>query len=39
MACWIWNKSNLIEDSYVEFTFELNYEEKEVEMFIGAVNN
>ena len=39
MACWIWNKSNLIEDSYVEFTFELNYEEKEVEMVIGAVNN
>ena len=39
MACWIWNKGNLIEDSYVEFTFELNYEEKEVEMFIGAVNN
>lgn len=39
MACWIWNKGNLIEDSYVEFTFELYYEEKEVEMFIGAVNN
>lgn len=39
MAYWIWNKDKVIEDSYVEFTFELAYEEKEVEMFIGAVNN
>ena len=39
MANWIWNKGSIIEDSYVEFSFELNYEEKEVEMLIGAVNN
>ena len=39
MAYWIWNKDNIIEDSYVEFSFALDYEEKEVEMFIGAVNN
>ena len=39
MAHWIWNKDNIIEDSYVEFTFDLLYEEKEVEMLIGAINN
>ena len=39
MAYWIWNKDKIIEDSYVEFTFDLLYEEKEVEMLIGATNN
>ena len=39
MAYWIWNKGVVIEDSYVEFVFDLFYEEKEVEMLIAAVNN
>lgn len=39
MANWIWNKGPVIEDSYIEFNFDLLYEEKEVEMLIAAVNN
>ena len=39
MANWIWSKGNTIVDSFVEFTFTFEYEEKEVEMYIGAVNN
>ena len=39
MANWIWNQGKALEDSYVEFVFDLEYEEKEVEILITAVNN
>lgn len=39
MANWIWNSAKYLEDSYVEFTFEVEYQAAEVEMLIGAVNN
>lgn len=39
MAKWIWNNQNFLEDSYVEFVFDIEYQEKEVEMLIGVVNN
>ena len=39
MAKWIYKKGQVLEDSYVEFIFDLAYEEKEVEMQIAAVNN
>ena len=39
MAKWIWNNKKSLEDSYVEFVFDVDYIEKEVEILIGAVNN
>ena len=40
MASWIWNSNKYLEDSYVEFLFDVQLnEDKEVEMLIGAVNN
>ena len=39
MRAWIWNSKTFLEDSYVEFAFEVIYQAKTVEMLIGAVNN
>ena len=39
MANWIWNNKKYLEDSYVEFVFGLEYEDKEVEICLCAVNN